>query len=887
MLLSVHNPPNGDHTMRNATVNGIRQALNARGLPALNAAGTRKFLGAWERATEGDWIAENFPVAEHETVVIVTEDTTRVHLDTRTVTQDGSRVRVAVYGGRLPEASNVAGKIRAALNDYAQSRAFEGEETPGTVYTVCYSVDENYWDTVAEIMDDRTDCCIRDPWTGEYFHHPWNPWAGCCGNGHPTVYRNANTRDLYYVTGHSDAAVALTSETHGETSHIPHRVFRESFTPVSDDETATVASTDGPAWHDFRETGTYRKNPTVHSEYAANRYAAVRAALINSGFPFPHATLVNGVSTRTVSMGGIPAVLAIIASSDDIGARGSIGYVWVTLIENGATMILHCHKELSPQRVKSIRDALACSGWDTVPYSMAGHDRYRLNRVMPGDAAPVSTSESTDTPAETAPVSTSGYAACVCCGITIMVSDTRTENYCVECGANGGPDCPGSGSGIVFETAWHCPGGVCDGSGCTGTEHMPTDTPDGTDGTSAEPDGPTEPDNGAPLLPFERELLAGSGGQPATDATVRAWSADADAEDSDARAEHTAEWFAANAGEHCATVGHGKQLGTELIMIEHPDGTWSLDTVCKRCARYYVTYAGKVDTHTRAVAVPDTRAIFRVNFHVDLAVWPLETVDTSNGNTRHPGSADETRWGYYVINSAREVLAAGTDYRAAAHFDAARAALHIAGFIADAAEHAEYAARQTGECAEHDKPYAQCATERPVHAYADELGTFAGTEALYRAIMARDLDAVMAQCGNRYSEAQTGVERFRDRMRGKANDLGKPLGAVRWQCALMIARTIGAQKGESAATWYEFGSAEHAQKVIDGIDNGDPVIMDTMPYAPTGEWSGDYNTDALMSDLGLTRDDETDDGELWSAFADEFDSTAQSEVERAARAYVS
>lgn len=61
----------------------------------------------------------------------------------------------------------------------------------------------------------------------------------------------------------------------------------------------------------------------------------------------------------------------------------------------------------------------------------------------------------------------SGCKDCACCGQPVMVSDMSVTAYCAECGE----DCPGSGSGVIFDSAWHCPTGRCDGTGCMGAEH--------------------------------------------------------------------------------------------------------------------------------------------------------------------------------------------------------------------------------------------------------------------------------------------------------------------------------------------------------------------------------------------------------------------------------
>ncbi len=767
--------------MRNATVNGIRQALNARGIPTFGTANGRKFATDWYTAIENGE-TDQFPVTEHGTFI--------------TAEPDRERVRVTVYAGRMGDASNMAARIRATLNDYAQSPKFgphAGDATPtdATFYVAATSVDENYWDTVAEIITDRTDVCARDPYTGEHWHNPSNPYAQTCP-GH-------NDAPEGQPEGQPEAAVATGAPKSVKCDHTAHDTFNEG--------------------DRVRVTETAR--PYLGRNYWAGRVGTVVSARrYDAGHTGPNGYMI-AIDNDTDA-----------ANEGYTGGR-SIDVCDLEHITDGTTAPL-------PKRTRT----------DGAPVNPASLDTARA--IL--DAHTADVARLTEAHATLINLGQTGVTDCACCGMQIMGTLNRA-NYCGECKAHGGQDCPGSGAGIVFDTAWHCPGGVCDGTGCEGSEHMPTDGPD--DDSMINNESASGPE------------------------TIM--------NDTDATTDNTAAWFAANAGDRCATIGHSDKLGTHAMLIEF-GGEWTLDTVCDQCARYYPMYASKVDTHTRAIEVPDARAIFKIDFHVDLSVWPIETTDPTDGKTRHPGAFDRTRYGYYVLNSGGQVLAAGSDVELPKEASAFKAATTVAGFIAASAEHANYNGDgfKDGTCAEHGVPYAQCSADRDVYQYSEEFTTFADLTDLHTAAMDRDMDRILSLTGMSHAgDAQAAVEAMRDTMRGAVNDFDGPVGVERWQYAVMIARLIGAQQGESAGEWVEINDADTAHKIIAGADEDiDPEVMDSIPSAPTGEWSGDFSSDALMSQLGLGSDDDSDDAELWTAYADAFDAASVAEVVRAARAYV-
>jgi hypothetical protein len=109
---------------------------------------------------------------------------------------------------------------------------------------------------------------------------------------------------------------------------------------------------------------------------------------------------------------------------------------------------------------------------------------------------------------------------------------------------------------------------------------------------------------------------------------------------------------------------------------------------------------------------------------------------------------------------------------------------------------------------------------------------------------------------------------------------------AKWNDILTRASNIGTEHGESAATWIEFTDADAARKFVDMLDEGDPEAYDSIPSAPSGQYADDYSPRNLFAELEISEDDETDDGEIWSTYADAFETTAAESVEKRARSIV-
>lgn len=99
------------------------------------------------------------------------------------------------------------------------------------------------------------------------------------------------------------------------------------------------------------------------------------------------------------------------------------------------------------------------------------------------------------------------------------------------------------------------------------------------------------------------------------------------------------------------------------------------------------------------------------------------------------------------------------------------------------------------------------------------------------------------------------------------------------------ARTAGADHGRAAASWYFDGntSADTYRHVLTGIEDGDPVVMDSLPHSPlSGEWADAPLPRDVLADLDVDEDDDGADDYL-DAYCDAFSSAAHDEITRVAR----
>ena len=105
-------------------------------------------------------------------------------------------------------------------------------------------------------------------------------------------------------------------------------------------------------------------------------------------------------------------------------------------------------------------------------------------------------------------------------------------------------------------------------------------------------------------------------------------------------------------------------------------------------------------------------------------------------------------------------------------------------------------------------------------------------------------------------------------------------------CYLCRAREMGADHGAAAGSWIIDGntSEETARWWLQGIEDGDPLVMDQLPSAPlSGEWAGDPTPSSVLAELELDDNDYAADDAL-SAYEDAFYTAVHDQVVWAARA---
>lgn len=107
-----------------------------------------------------------------------------------------------------------------------------------------------------------------------------------------------------------------------------------------------------------------------------------------------------------------------------------------------------------------------------------------------------------------------------------------------------------------------------------------------------------------------------------------------------------------------------------------------------------------------------------------------------------------------------------------------------------------------------------------------------------------------------------------------------------------VAARIGREHGESAATWFEIADVDAARRIVAGLTDGDPEILDSLPAADlSGQWADGYTPRQLLNEIAVELDvwsvgqEMTD---LWddacSAYEFAFDDAVHSAVEASALA---
>jgi hypothetical protein len=68
------------------------------------------------------------------------------------------------------------------------------------------------------------------------------------------------------------------------------------------------------------------------------------------------------------------------------------------------------------------------------------------------------------------------------------------------------------------------------------------------------------------------------------------------------------------------------------------------------------------------------------------------------------------------------------------------------------------------------------------------------------------------------------------------------------------ASELGAEHGHSVATYVEIEDAVAARKILNGIEDGDPEIMDMQRAPLSGEFADDMTTGRLLEELDVPED---------------------------------
>jgi hypothetical protein len=100
---------------------------------------------------------------------------------------------------------------------------------------------------------------------------------------------------------------------------------------------------------------------------------------------------------------------------------------------------------------------------------------------------------------------------------------------------------------------------------------------------------------------------------------------------------------------------------------------------------------------------------------------------------------------------------------------------------------------------------------------------------------------------------------------------------------IAAAEALGAEHGRNAGSWVTDGNTtpETYRRLLEGIRDGDPEILDALPCAPlSGEWAGDPTPASVLAELDVAEDDDDADDVL-SAYEDAYRSAVVDEVERA------
>lgn len=102
------------------------------------------------------------------------------------------------------------------------------------------------------------------------------------------------------------------------------------------------------------------------------------------------------------------------------------------------------------------------------------------------------------------------------------------------------------------------------------------------------------------------------------------------------------------------------------------------------------------------------------------------------------------------------------------------------------------------------------------------------------------------------------------------------------------AAELGTEHGHAAGTWVLDGnsSVETARRILTGLDDGDPEVLDTQPAPLSGEWADGPTPASLADELGYDYDTLADAelmDDVCTAYEDAYSAAYWTEVGRSAR----
>ena len=102
------------------------------------------------------------------------------------------------------------------------------------------------------------------------------------------------------------------------------------------------------------------------------------------------------------------------------------------------------------------------------------------------------------------------------------------------------------------------------------------------------------------------------------------------------------------------------------------------------------------------------------------------------------------------------------------------------------------------------------------------------------------------------------------------------------------ALALGIEHGHNAGIWVIDGntSDETKRRIIDGIEDCDPEVMNMQPSPLSGEWGGDPSPRDILAELGTDEDDDAAD-DLLTEYESGFSQGYWAEVIHSAQATLS